>query len=340
MAKQTDQHDDQVVAPGGRRLKGDVHLVQAGATPGAIGQAGAEMPAPRSSMPPRGATRPVLGEGMVIAPGGARHREHVHLLKAGGTLASRRHSQVAVRRYPKPGVPSAANWITYGYWTNSSGQTITSLVTTWTVPPAPATVGSQLIYLFNGIEPQDGSTIVQPVLQWGDSGADEDGVNRTGQFWTVASWIVPAPDGHAYHTPHVPVNPGDNLVGAVTLLDKSAAGCNYQCEFQGVAGTSFTTGAIAELTWCMQTLEAYELGSTANPPYDLNAVTEYPDTPMTRFGAITIATAAGPGPAGVWQSENAVTNFGEQTVILTNASVGGEVDIYYSGAAPPAVIGS
>ena len=270
-----------------------------------------------------------MHEDFVIAPGGWRHRSHVHLVRPGTTLAMDHHPAVPVKRYRKPGAPDSANWITSGYWTNNSGQTITSLLTSWTVPPAPSAQATQLLYLFNGIEPADGSTIVQPVLQWGDSGTDEDHINRTGPFWTVSSWIVPAPNGHAYHTPHVRVRPGDTLVGAVTLISQSAAGFAYKCEFQGVPGTDYFTVPVAELTWCMQTLEAYELNSAANPPYDLYSDSEYPDTAMTVFGAIDITTKDGAGPAGTWVPWDIVDSFGERTLIAANASTNGEVDIYY-----------
>jgi hypothetical protein len=58
-----------------------------------------------------------------------------------------------------------SGWITYAYWTNSSGKPVSSFRTTWVVPPAPSTMSGQTIFLFNGI--QNSTMIYQPVLQWG-----------------------------------------------------------------------------------------------------------------------------------------------------------------------------
>jgi hypothetical protein len=187
-----------------------------------------------------------------------------------------------------------------------------------------------LIYLFNGLEPANFSTILQPVLQWGDSGMDEDGVQRTGQFWTVASWIVPAPDGDAHHTPHVRVKPGETLVGVMTLVSQSGGNFVYTCEFEGISGTNFTTPSIPELMWCVETLEAYEDGSTATAPYDLNSAQEWPATRFTAFQDISIQTG-GVAATGNWQPPtNTVTEFGEHSVLITDSTTSGEVDIYYT----------
>jgi hypothetical protein len=230
---------------------------------------------------------------------------------------------------PRPPGPSA-NWITAGWWQNRTGQPITSFRATWQVPPVPATQGSQLIYLFNGMEPANFSTILQPVLQWGNSGSDEDGVQRTGPFWTVASWIVPAPDGQAHHTPHVRVNPGDTLVGVMTLLGQSGGLCSYECQFEGIAGTDFKTPFILPPAWCDVTLEAYENNTSMSPPYDLFSASEYPATGSSAFRALDIQTG-GTAATGSWSPpQNLVFNYGEHTVIAVDSPTNGEVDIFYS----------
>lgn len=264
---------------------------------------------------------------IVVPPGGPRHRSRVRRVESGQTARFSGQRGKRLRDRDAPGPPDQANWITYGGWTNATGRPITKFVTTWEVPPAPATQSSQLLYLFNGIEPADGQVIVQPVLQWGDSGADEDGQNRTGAFWTVASWIVGGPDDSATHTPHVRVNAGDMLVGTVTLAGRSAAGFVYNCEFQGLAGTTLVTSAVSELIWCIETLEAYELQGSHNPPYDLGAATEYPPAPVT-FEKIGIVTDV-PGPPGLWSSSDIVTQYGEHTSITTNATTDGEILISF-----------
>jgi len=263
----------------------------------------------------------------VIAPGGRRLRSHVHLVQPGQVLVLREPAPGLLRRRPHPGPPPVANWIVYAGWLNTTGKPVSSLLTTWTVPPPPTLVANQLIYLFNGIEPGDASTIVQPVLQWGDSGTDEDGVNRTGPFWTAASWIVPAPDGQTYHTPHVRVQPGDRLVGSVVLTNSGAEGFTYNCQFEGLAGTLLPTPPVPELLWCVETLEAYELVGQHQVPYDLDKASEYPGTASIAFQNIAIVTDA-PGPAGAWVKENIVTAFGEHAEVTADSTTNGTVTIF------------
>lgn len=264
---------------------------------------------------------------IVTPPGGPRHRRRVRRIESGETARFLDAVETRLRSNHTPGPPDQANWITYADWTNTSGTPITRFVSTWTVPDAPATQGSQLVYLFNGIEPSDGQTILQPVLQWGDSGADEDSQNRTGAFWTVASWIVGGPDDSAMHTPHRRVSPGDVLVGVIELNNQSSAGFLYSCEFQGIDGTTLLTSPIAELVYCVETLEAYELQGSHTPPYDLDSVSEYPAASVT-FGNIEVVTNA-PGPAGSWNPHNIVTNYAEQTSIAQDSTLNGEVVISF-----------
>lgn len=288
--------DKRVITPGGPRAPEQVHLI---------------VPAADRVMP----------------PGGPRHRSRVRRIEPGERARFAVEYGRRLRKRDLPGPPDEANWITYAGWMNNTGNPITKLTTTWTVPPAPATQASQLLYFFNGIEPADGQVIVQPVLQWGDSGQDEDGQDRTGQFWTVASWIVGGPDASATHTPHIRVSPGDVLVGLVALTSQSAPGFTYTCEFQGLTGTALITPPISELVWCVETLEAYELQGNHVPPYDLNAPSEYPVGTVS-FQDIGIVTNAA-GPAGAWSTQNVVTQYGENTVVAADSTTAGEVVISF-----------
>jgi hypothetical protein len=95
------------------------------------------------------------------------------------------------------GVVTAANEeirsgdrVTCAGWSNATGNRIKRFVTAWTVPPVPATQASLLLYLLNGIEPGNRQPIVQPVLQWDDSGQDGDAQNRIDPFWSISNWIA------------------------------------------------------------------------------------------------------------------------------------------------------
>lgn len=268
---------------------------------------------------------------LVFPPGGPRRRSRMRRARPGervrfpadeGELGLR---SLRLKQRDAPGPPDLANWITYAEWQNTTGGPITQFVSTWTVPPAPANRSSQLIYLFNGMQTADGQIIVQPVLQWGDHGTGNDGVNRTGPFWTVASWLVGGPS--ATHSRHVPVNAGDILVGAITLADQSENGFSYSCQFEGISETQLAVDPMAELVCCVETLEAYEPLAAQTVPYDLNDAQEYPAGSVT-FSKISITTN-GAGPPAQWSSDDLVSVHRETTSISTNSTAGGEIVIIF-----------
>jgi hypothetical protein len=265
-----------------------------------------------------------MAERIVVTPGGPRPLSLVHQVATGHAL-NVGHGQlrlvnlsdgvvsdvakVAVRPEEVPALGSG--WITYAAWTNNTGTPISAFRTTWQVPPDPTTQSGQLIYLFNAIEPAGGAAILQPVLQWGASGFPGAG---DGPYWTVASWYVDS-SGHAFFTPHVRVNPGDVLVGVITLTGHAGSSYNYNCEFQGIAGTLRQLQNSAELVWSTETLEAYRV----------NQCSDYPATDQTAFRAISIQTGAA-SPTPQWTVQNRITDCGQHTLIAPGNL---EVDIYY-----------
>jgi hypothetical protein len=303
--KPKSDQDDFVFAPGGPRSRKSVHVAQG----------------PDASQ---------SGSDFVIAPGGPRHRKSVRRVNSGqGFLFDATAARSRLRGSASPGPPDEANWITWGYWADAAQNAVTYLASTWIVPPEPTAKASQLIYLFNGLEPASGPPLIlQPVLQWGDSGIGQDG---QGPFWSIASWLVGGPDDSATHTPHIRVSPGDSLTGVMKLVSRSAAGCTYSCEFLNRAGTTLMTPPIPDLIWCYETLEAYELQGTHTPPYDLDDPTEWPPAPSVAFDAIDIMTNTA-SPNGNWGFTDLVTNYGEHTTIVRATSTNGETDLYFHGA--------
>jgi hypothetical protein len=218
---------------------------------------------------------------------------------------------------PKEKVPGlGVGWITYASWLNT-GKPITSFKTTWMVPPAPTTQSGQTIFIFNGI--QNSTMIYQPVLQWGPSAAGG------GNYWAVASWYVDGGGGPAFHGSLIPVNVGQNLLGVMTLTGQSGSDFSYNCQFQGIANSGYPIENVQQLTWCIETLECY----------GLTKCSDYPGGPRTAMTAIEIKTTAGEADLK-WQANDPVTDCGQHTVIVSNASPGGEVDIFYrSGSEQP-----
>ncbi len=272
-----------------------------------------------------------------LTPGGYRHRSLVHYIEPGNhlDLASgnirKMHSSglevldfgplrirpgteplmpANVARHPSRQPALGSGWITYAYWTNDTGHPVSRFATTWVVPPAPATDHGQTIFLFNGI--QNSTMIYQPVLQWGPSAAGG------GSYWAVASWYVDGQGGVAFHSNLVSVNPGDVLVGVMRLTGQSGNRFSYACEFVSIANTSLPISNVEELTWNIETLEAY----------GIQQCSDYPNTNFTAFVGIDLQTGAG-NPAITWTPVNSVTDCGQNTHVVSNANAGGEVDIYY-----------
>lgn len=226
---------------------------------------------------------------------------------------------------------SESNWIFAWWWYKPTGVTAKSFRSSWIVPQEPETKASQLIYLFNGMQPCDSATILQPVLQWGGRDADEDGIHRTGQFWTVASYLNPDLCGNMRHTRHIPVKPGETLTGIITLLDQSERGFRYCCEFEGIPATRMEVIEMPELTSCIHVCEAYELDNPPPVPYELKSAREYPKSDRIAFRGIR-AEAAPSLSSLNWIPQaclEGIPNFGEYGQIVSDAAVDGEVQIFY-----------
>ncbi|HZP25038.1 MAG TPA: hypothetical protein VFB04_16455 [Terriglobales bacterium] len=207
----------------------------------------------------------------------------------------------------------ASGWITYAYWNNGTGRPITSFRTVWRVPPFPLTQNGQLIYIFNGI--QNASMIYQPVLQWGNNGA------FGGNYWGVASWYADGQGGPAFYSAYTPVAVDQILTGIMTETGRSGNNFNYDCVFQGIANSSLPVQNIPELTWCAETLECY----------NMTTCSDYPAAGRTEMSGIEIVTTGG-HPALNWTGVNAHTDCGQHTIVVSNNSPGGEVDLYYNYA--------
>ncbi|HEY6269326.1 MAG TPA: hypothetical protein VIX11_13575 [Candidatus Acidoferrum sp.] len=266
-----------------------------------------------------------MASNLVLTPGGYRHPSLVHQVEAGhaihlseGKTRLKNLATAAMIDVPEhkiqPGdVPGfGSGWIVDAFWQNDTGNPVTSFKTTWRVPPAPATSSGQTIFLFNGIDPADPSqAILQPVLQWGPSSAGG------GAFWSIASWFVMG-NGQAFFTTLIPVNPGDVLVGVMTLTGQANGLFSYQSEFQGIPGTQLPVQNVTELVWCNETLEAYHI----------TACSDYPATDLTAMQSINIQTG-NTTPSVHWTPQDRVTDCGQQARVPIDSAAGGEVDLYY-----------
>ena len=276
--------------------------------------------------------------GLLLTPGGFRNPSLVKLIEPGhrldfsggnmrlmhdaghevadlGKLVTRAGNEPLmprnVFRHPDRIPALGSGWIVYAAWTNNTGHPVSRFSTSWVVPPAPSTDHGQTIFLFNGI--QNSTMIYQPVLQWGPSAAGG------GSYWSVASWYVDGQGGPAFHTNLVRVNPGDVLTGVMSLSGQSGANFSYNCNFTGIANTNLPISNVQQLTWCIETLEAY----------GAQQASDYPETNFTSMFNIDLQTSAG-HPGVTWGAVNAVTDVGQSCRVISNANPGGDVDLYYT----------
>lgn len=176
-------------------------------------------------------------------------------------------------------------WVTNAYWQNTSSTPITYLITAWVVPSLPASSDGQTIFLFNGLEASDGSTIVQPVLQWGPS----DAGNADG--WGIANWYVW--NGIYATSDLLPVQPGAILEGAITYTGQNGSGSyDYTSTFYNLTTNAaydntldviegdqppngYTIPSVPDQVIATETLEAYN-SEGVNSGYGVVQASDYP----------------------------------------------------------------
>ena len=201
-------------------------------------------------------------------------------------------------------------WITGINWYNQTGKPVSRFSTNWRVPRPPQTYTGQTLFLFNGIEPASFDTILQPVLQYGGSAAGG------GTYWAVASWYVTGTT--SFVSQLVKVSTGQLLTGRMGLVSHTNAEFCYSCEFKGIAGTNLSIKNIAQLFWCVETLEVY----------GVNQCSDFPNTPFTKFSQINIQNE-GTVPSMNWTIGNNQTACGVQTTIVTDGALNATADVYY-----------
>ncbi|MDQ2852221.1 MAG: hypothetical protein M3Y49_16125, partial [Actinomycetota bacterium] len=314
-----------VYTPGGPRTPDQVHTVGADEIV-AADEAGRYRVANRAALTAK-RTRQLLATGDYgITPGGVRPNSMIHLVAPDEIV---RHDGVQMRRFntltetfidaPKvtlasPELPGlGSGWITYAAYTESAANVIRSMTTTWTVPPEPSTENGQLLYLFNGLQDNPVTQILQPVLQWGRSPAGG------GTSWALASWLVGA-SGDAFRTQTlVQVQPGDVLTGVMKLVSTHPTYSFWTCEFVGLPDTRLSVNVTGQLVMPVQTLEAYTVTECR----------DYPPTLMTSMRNISVNTGSAALATG-FAATDRVTECGQHTDIISNTAGAGQIDLFYS----------
>jgi hypothetical protein len=327
--------DETVIAPGGPRKKSSTQAVGTQQVVKETAPGAFTLVTASQNMGVDG--KPATATDLVLTPGGFRVSSQVHYVEPGAVIdTAKNHFKKLdskgtlladlgplelkaggkplmpgnVAKHPKVVPALGSGWIVYASWTENA-KPVSLFSTTWVVPPAPATSSGQTIFLFNGI--QNSTMIYQPVLQWGPSAAGG------GSYWAVASWYADGQTGKSFYSSLVRVNPGQVLVGVMNETKQSGTNFNYNCQFTGIANTSLAITNVQQLTWCIETLECYSLQKCS----------DYPATCKTAMRNIQIQ-AGGANVTPVWAATNSVTDCGQHAVVVSDASPGGEVDLYYN----------
>jgi hypothetical protein len=290
------------------------------------GPDGAGAPAGDTSASELAAGEPAaLDADFLETPGGRVHRSCIHevpdgarvdvsggvTLRSGETLRfascrfavrdARRAHALADATQPK----ESASFLTNGWFEYDAGFSPTNawgfnwvnrLDAFWRVPPAPQQFSNQIVYLFPGIEPASGFSIIQPVLQWGVTPAGG------GNFWGMAAWYV-ANDGTVLHSPLLRVSVGDTMEGHLVARDCTTGGaCTWDLMAQDGGIASLMTVSVNEAyRWVQKgVLEAYRISNCNKLPVELDTGTTFfgvhvyqPGPSTTNFNEITSSIAWG-----------------------------------------------
>jgi hypothetical protein len=152
-------------------------------------------------------------------------------------------------------------WIAWALAQNTAG--FSSFTSQWKVPAVPPKkqTSSEVLFWWNGLVPADLQTVIQPVLQWGTA------ADNAGKYYSIASWWVNA-EGQALYSKPMKVNPGDALVGTLTLLKNSSWSITI------VDSTQKLTG---QLIYTAKSKVIYERGYYALESYALSSCSSYPE---------------------------------------------------------------
>lgn len=155
----------------------------------------------------------------ILTPHGPVHKDCVHQ-----TVGEKVTHEPC--KHPRPGRPDGG-WIGSAMFMPSTP--LGSMTVRFKVPEPPRNPES-VIYLFPAAQDAAMTTILQPVLQWGD--------NRKfgGNHWTIASWYCTT-EGKTLVSPAIEVNPGDMIEGTLRMIKESPVDCNWLIETKVVSDT-------------------------------------------------------------------------------------------------------
>jgi hypothetical protein len=166
----------------------------------------------------------------------------------------------------------------------------TKMTSSFTVPTAPSNQATQLVYFFPGMQPQDGTVILQPVLAWGANPAGG------GAYYSIASWSC---GPSCVHGNLAEVAPGDRISGTISGASCNASGaCSWTITTKdttsGATSTLKTTGDTESYPWLFGgVLESYGVA----------ACDQFPSAGALKFSGVKFYDQSGALITPAWKDE-------------------------------------
>jgi hypothetical protein len=204
------------------------------------------------------------------------------------------------------------HWVATAGWDNITGKPVFSFTGKMIVPQPPVNKNGQSIFIFIGMQAK--SLIVQPILQWGDTGMGG------GAFWAVGSCLASSQFGIDQRSELTRVNPGRELKAVIQLRENVNNTFDYTCFFEGIDKSRLNISGIVELRNCCATLESYNVTERGDyPPVVQTAITELVVKDRDRV-VIPAWQTANPGPLG------------EHAIVSRIPGNLDEIDLHYANA--------
>jgi hypothetical protein len=178
---------------------------------------------------------------------------------------------------------------------------ITFLSGKWTVPSSPTKNIGQTIFLWDGLQPSDGASVVQPVLQYGKS------ADGGGPEWICASWYVKPDTSTVFWSTPINVSVGDSMLGQLTH-----ANSNWYPDCQDLTASTET-----ELTVNHNMTETY--APVELETYSVTKCSELPATGSTSFHNLGVQVGLTPS----WIGEKYISNWscGQSVDVVSSQKV-------------------
>ena len=248
-------------------------------------------------------------DGYVITPNGLHHKSCVRQIApgeridAGGAVihVNGQREQLPPCKYPRLSLhtgkeldsvsPTVNGWVEYASWVSPSP--LGSLFSQFVVPTPPTNNGGT-IFFFPGSEPSDGSTILQPVLQYGPS------AGGGGNYWAAASWFC-CPAGWQHYSPLINVNTGDTIIGTMGS-SCSGSSCNWSVTTIDMNTSKSTTLSSSNVT----TPFTWNVGGVLEA-YNVNTCNQFPASGTIGFITV-LSNQSGGGFVANYSNSGTICN--------------------------------